>query len=177
MIKKWNETLEKIFETNTHDLSLLENQQIFELNSDNSFLENLSYIHSYIHSQRLEKNNIHSVFTQLSPYFEIGFLFEKENRLSLAIDGFAFGQPIDLANKILQLQLPKSSLFHIVKTEAGGVLTKLNYNFLNSKNNMNAFVIAVSPTYSMLFATGLAEPWLKMRLEVLQKTLMKIHFE
>ena len=173
MIKKWNEKLEKIFESNTRDLSLIESRQSYELNSDNSSLENLSYVHS----TRLDKNCIHSVFTQLSPFFEIGFLFEKQNKQGFAIDAFAFGEPIDLRSAMLSLKLPKTDLFNIAKTSADSLLKKLNYAYLNPQKKMNAFVISVSASFSILVLTEIAEPWLKLRLETLQKTLMKIHFE
>ncbi len=173
MIKKWNEKLEKMFESNTSDLSQIESRQSFELNADNSSLENLSYVHS----TRLDKNCIHSVFTQLSPFFEIGFLFEQQNKLSIAIDAFAFGEPIDLRSALLTLKLPKTDLFNIARTSAEALLKKLNYAYLNPQKKMNAFVISISVSFSILVVTEMAEPWLKLRLEALQKTLMKIHFE
>lgn len=173
MIKKWNDKLEKIFDSTHQDLTLLESRQTFELSADNSLLENLSYVHSF----QLSKNSIHSVFTQLSSFFEIGFLFEKQNKIASAVDAFAYGQPIDLTHKALLLRLPVCSLFHIVKTPASAILKKLNYAFLNPQKKMNSFIISVSPTYSILIATEMAEPWLRLRLESLQKTLMKIHFE
>ena len=105
------------------------------------------------------------------------FLFEKQNKLSVAVDGFAYGQPVDLANKLLILKFPVSPLFHIVKTPASSILKKLNYEFLNPQKKMSGFMISVSATYSILVATEMAEPWIKLRLETLQKTLMKIYFE
>ena len=173
MIKKWNEKLEKMFEANTSDLSLIESRESFELNSNNSSLENLSYVHS----ARLDKNCIHSVFTQLSPFFEIGFLFERQNNQGFAIDAFAFGEPIDLRSMTLNLKLPKTELFNIAKTSAEALLKKLNFSYLNPQKKMNAFVISISASFSILVVTELAEPWLKLRLEALQSTLMKIHFE
>ena len=173
MMKRWNEKLEKIFETNNQDLSLIESQKTFELNADNSSLEHLSYIYSF----HLDKNNIHSVFTQLSSFFEVGFLFERQNKVNCAVNGFAFGQPINLSQKTLLLKLPQASLYNIVKAPAAGVLKKLNYGFLDSQKKMQSYTIAVSDTYSILVATETAEPWIKLRLEALQKTLMKIHFE
>lgn len=172
MLKRWNEKLEKIFETNNHDLSLIESQKTFELNADNSSIEHLSYIYNF----QLEKNNIHAVFTQLSSFFEVGFLFERQNRIHCAINGFAFGQPINLMQKTLLLKLPKASLFNIVKTSAAAVLKKLNYGFLDVNKKMQSYTICVSDTYSILVATEMAEPWIKLRLEALQKTMMKINF-
>lgn len=173
MMKRWNEKLEKIFETNNQDLSLLESQKTFELNADNSSLEHLSYIYSFL----LEKNNIHSVFTQLSPFFEVGFLFERQKTINCVINAFAFGQPVDLAQKTLVLKLPQAALFNIVKISAAAVFKKLNYGFLDSPKKMQSYTIGVSDTYSIMIATDMAEPWIKNRLEALQKTLMKIHFE
>ena len=172
MMKKWNEKLERAFESTNQDLSLMESRQTFELNADNSSLENLSYIHSVLP----EKESIHSVFTQLSPFFEVGFLFEKQKDSNLAIDAFAFGQPIFLGSQNILLRLPRTKLFHIAKTPAPAILKKLNHSFVNPERKMTAFVVAISDTYSLLLGTEIAEPWLKVRLEVLQKTLMKIHF-
>ncbi len=172
MIKKWNEKLEKAFESNNQDLSLLESRQSFELNADNSSLQNLSYIHSVMP----EKESIHSVFTQLSSFFEVGFLFERQKDLNLVIDAFAFGQPIKLGTESLLLRLPPTKLFQVAKTPASSILKKLNYSFVNPERKMTTFVIAISHTYSVLLGTEIAEPWLKVRLEILQKTLMKIHF-
>ena len=92
MIKKWNDKLEKMFETNTQDLTLIESQRTFELNSDNRSLENLSYIHSMV-----SKKDISFVFSQLAPFFEVGFLFEKQKQNYAAIQGFAFSHMLELA--------------------------------------------------------------------------------
>ena len=91
MIKKWNDKFEKIFETSTQDLALIESQRTFMLDSNNSALENLSYIHT------LSSNaNITNVFSQLASFFEAGFLFEKQKSNYAAVQGFAFGQTLDL---------------------------------------------------------------------------------
>src|SRR3989344_1162369 len=172
MIKKWNDQLEKIFETNTQDLTLIESQQSFELNADNTQLENLSYIHSSVTS-----TNRTNVFSQLCPFFEIGFLLEKQNKNYAPTQAFAFGQPIRLDQKAITLNLPQTSLFAVVKTPATSILKKMNFEFLNSRQKMNAFIIAISPQFSVLVATEMAEPWIKVRLEILQKALMKISFE
>ncbi len=172
MIKKWNDSFEKIFETNTQDLNLLECQKTFHLNFENHSLENLSYIHTRIHQA-----NITTVFSQLSSFFEIGFLFEKQKRNFGAIQGFAFGQTLQLDEKNIFLNLPPTSLYAIAKTPAMAILKKMNYDFLNQQKKMNAFVITVSSQHSVLVFSELAEPWLRLRLESLQKTLMKISFE
>lgn len=173
MIKKWNETLEKIFESNNQDLNLIESSQNFELNPDNSYLENLSYVYN----NTVEKNNLPSLFSQLSPYFEIGFLLEKQDRSHTTTHMFAYGNLIDLKKKSTTLSLPNSTVFTVLKTSAPAILKKMNMNFLNPQNKLNAFVISVSPQYSFLVFTKLADPWLKLRLESLQSTLMKIYFE
>ncbi len=172
MIKKWTDTFEKIFDTNTQDLTLLENQQSFKLNLENHYLENLSYIHSV--SQPVDITN---VFSQLSSFFELGFLFERQKNNFAAIQGFAFGQSLSLIDKKIFMNFPEMKLYTIFKTGALSILKKMNYSFINKNKKMNAFVIPVSHQYSILVFTELAEPWLKLRLESLQKTLMKISFE
>ena len=62
-----------MLETNNQDLALLENQKNFDLNLNNRMLENLSYIHS-----QDKKIQMTTLFTQLSPFFEVGFLFERQ---------------------------------------------------------------------------------------------------
>lgn len=173
MIKKWNEKLEKMFESTNQDLTLIESSRTFELNPDNVYLENLSYVYN----SPIQKNNILSVFSQLSPFFELGFLLERQKNSYTPTHGFAYGNLTNLSEKNILLKLPKTDMFVIVSTSASGILNKMNYNFLNPEEKMSAFVIAVSPTYSILVATKIAEPWLKLRLESLQKTLMKINFE
>ncbi len=176
MNKKWNnsfeKTFEKIFETNTQDLTLLESQQTFELNLENHSLENLSYIHS-----QPNQIDIVKIFSQLSSFFELGFLFEKQKNNFAAIQGFAFGQNISLGEKNILLNLPEINLYSLFKTNASSILKKMNFSFINKNKKMNAFVIKVSTQHSILVFTELAEPWLKLRLESLQKTLMKISFE
>lgn len=172
MNKKWNDTFEKIFETNTQDLTLLESQQSFELNSENHSLENLSYIHC-----QTDQVNIVRIFSQLSSFFELGFLFEKKKDIFSATQGFAFGQVLNLGEKNILIKFPKMDLYSLFKTNASAILKKMNYGFLNKSKKMNAFVIKISSQHSVLVFTELAEPWLKVRLESLQKTLMKISFE
>ncbi len=172
MNKKWNDTFEKIFETNTQDLTLLESQRTFELNSENHSLENLSYIHS-----QADQINIIRIFSQLSSFFELGFLFEKQKNNFAAIQGFAFGQNISLGEKNILINFPEIDLYSLFKTNASSILKKMNYGFINKNKKMNAFVIKISQQHSILVFTELAEPWLKLRLESLQKTLMKISFE
>ena len=93
MNKKWNDTFEKIFESSTQDLTLLESQKTFELNLENHSLENLSYIHS-----QPDQINIVRIFSQLSSFFELGFLFQKQKNTFAAIQGFAFSQNINLGD-------------------------------------------------------------------------------
>ena len=172
MNKKWNDTFEKIFESSTQDLTLLESQKTFELNLENHSLENLSYIHS-----QPDQINIVRIFSQLSSFFELGFLFQKQKNTFAAIQGFAFSQNINLGEKNILINFPEIDLYSLFKTNASGILKKMNYGFINENKKMNAFVIKVSHQYSILVFTELAEPWLKLRLESLQKTLMKISFE
>lgn len=173
MIKKWNEKLEKMFESTNQDLTLIESSRTFELNPDNVYLENLSYVYN----SPVQKYNILSTFSQLSPFFELGFLLERQKNSYTPTHSFAYGNLTNLSEKNILLKLPRTDMFVIVSTPASGILNKMNYNFLNPEGKMSAFVIAVSPTYSILVATKIAEPWLRLRLESLQKTLMKINFE
>jgi len=173
MIKKWNEKLEKMFDSTNQDLTLIESGKTFELNPDNVFLENLSYIYS----NPVQKNNIESVFTQLSPFFEVGFLLEKQKNTYTPTHMFAYGNIDNIDQQNILLKLPKTDIFIVVRASAAAILKKLGFDFLNKDKKMSAFVIAVSPNYSILVATKLAEPWLKNRLESLQKTLMKINFD
>ncbi|MBC7466117.1 MAG: hypothetical protein H7256_08995 [Bdellovibrio sp.] len=173
MIKKWNEKLEKMFESTNQDLTLIESSQTFELNPDNVYLENLSYIYT----SAVEKNNIQAVFTQLSPFFELGFLLEKQKNVYTPTHAFAYGNISNIADKKILLKLPRTDVFVVVRAAASAILKKVNYDFLNRDKKMSAFVVAISPNYSILVATKIAEPWLKLRLESLQKTLMKINFE
>lgn len=172
MIKKWNDKLEKMFESTNQDLTLIENSQKFDLNPDNTYLENLSYIYT----SSVESQNIEAIFSQLSPFFELGFLLEKQKNAYTPTHTFAFGALSNLAERNLLLKLPKTDIFVIVRASATAMLKKLGFGFLNNDKKMSVFVIAISPNYSIVVATKLAEPWLKLRLESLQKTLMKINF-
>lgn len=162
-----------MFESNNQDLTLIENSRTFELNPDNRYLENLSYVYT----SNLEKNNVQAIFTQLSPFFELGFLLEKQKNVYTPTHVFAYGNISNIADKKILLKLPKTDVFVVVRAAATAILKKVNYDFLNRDKKMSAFVITISPNYSVLVATKLAEPWLKLRLESLQKTLMKISFE
>ena len=175
MIKKINDAVEKFFEQADHVVDVEEIKKAYTLTADNSQLENISYIFS----STLKKDDLALLFTQLSSFFEIGFLFEtvKNNKSVQPVQIFAYAKQLCQNENIKSITLPKPDLHKILKTNSKTFLKKYNLSDLDCENKMSAFLIRISPRYTLILMSGLAEPWLQLRLESLKKMLMRLPIE
>lgn len=172
MIKKINDAVEKIFDQADQAVDIEEIKKSFALTADNKQLENISYIFS----SSFKKDELVLLFTQLSSFFEIGFLFEtgKNNKTAQPVQIFAYAKQLCQNDSISPIALPKPDLYKVLKTNSKNFLKKYNLNNLDSENKMSAFLIRVSSRYTLVLMSGLAEPWLQLRIESLKKTLMRL---
>ncbi len=137
----------------------------FETLDNDGLLENISYMATKLNTP-FENWNL--FFTRLIPFFEVGFLFS-ENKLQ---NQFLFGKEISAKKKSVQLQLPKSNIFQILRTDAHSVLTKMNLSNLFQIEKMNCFYIRVDNHIGLMLMTAKAEPWLQLKMDSLQKALI-----
>ena len=177
MLKKINTTLEELFTPTIVDTHM--KQSSIEIRKDflldnNKSLENLSYIFS----NEINHNNLTSLFSQLACYFEVGFLLQKnENLDNYSIkDIFSFSQRINITQKLKEIKLPTTPIFTILTTNTTSLLNHFELRDLDPDEKMNSFLIPLSSHYTIIMITQTAEPWLRLKMESLQKTLMKINF-
>lgn len=175
MIKKLNEKVEKLFDQPQQMVEFEELKKNFRLTSDNQSLENISYIFQNI----VKKEDIALLFTQLSSFFEIGFMLERTSSQNLYAPTqiFAFAKHLNQLDGLKTIRLPEVNLYKVMKTNAKSFLTKFNLANLDTEKKMTGFLVRLTPTHTFVVLSSLAEPWLQLRIESLQKTLMRVHFD
>ncbi len=179
MLKKINSKLEILFEQTPQsmagaDTSLRDTKNNFELINNNELLENLSYVFS----EDVTQENLPQLFMQLSSYFEIGFLFKTnpDRPIYKVCHAFVFGKKVNSTENLKQIQLPKSNYFNILKSDSFCFLKHFKMEMFDHDKKMNCYLMAINPNYCLVLLTQTAEPWAKLKIESLQKTLMKINF-
>ena len=178
MLKNLTKKFEQLFEDpqghKQHDNSLEEIKKAFVLSEDNTQIENLSYVFT----GTVHKKNITLLFSQLSSFFEMGFLFEKSYSGKYhATQMFAYSFQMKKLDALPLMQLPQSELFKVLQTNSKNFLAKLDLSEYDSKHRLGAFLIRISQNETLVLLSHLADPWAKVRLASLQNALMKIHFE
>ncbi len=137
----------------------------YESMDNNSLLENISYLATTMNSP-LENWNL--FFTRLIPFFEIGFLFSD----SVLKNQFLYGKEINCKNKMAQLKMPKSDLFQILKTDPKSFLIKFGLSNILFAEKMNCFYVRIEENINLVLISNKAEPWLKLKMDSLQKALI-----
>ncbi|MBC7741740.1 MAG: hypothetical protein H7061_06070 [Bdellovibrionaceae bacterium] len=178
MIKKWNEKVEKIFDQPNQPQASAECEELkkaFDVTLDNQSLENMSYVFSTL----LTAADMGTVFTQLSSFFEMGFLIEPTltKNVGAVSMAFAYSKHMAQVDNLKPIRIPKPAIFQVLKTDATAFLSKFNLQNFNADKKLQAFLIRVTDAHTIVVMSGLAEPWLQLRIESLQKTLMRVHFE
>lgn len=178
MLKNLTKKFEQLFEDphahKQHSLALEEIKKKFTPSDDNKQIENLSYVFSHA----VGKKEIPLLFSQLSSFFEMGFLFEKSYSGKYhAMQMFAYSYQMKKLDSLPLIQLPQSDLYKVLQTNAKNFLTKLQLSDYDQDERLAAFLIRISKTETLVLLSRLADPWAKVRLESLQNALMKIHFE
>ena len=137
-------------------------------------LENLSYIFS----NEINQDNLSNLFSQIACHFEIGLLLKKNNPLNThkLIEVFVFSQKNEISVNTNEIKLPDIPVFTILRTTAQNILKHFEMNDLDVEQKMTSYLIPLTYNYSIIIITQTAEPWVRLKIESLQKTLMKINF-
>lgn len=183
IFSKINLQIENIFDQPasviTHfDQGFVEAQNNFQTLSNNKMLENLSYIFS----SEITHDNLPSLFAQLAPCFEIGFLLQKsvESQTYQVKDAFSFSQKILAPENLKPIKLPPQNIYKILKTRAHPILDHFRMKSIDTHDNsiekMVGYLLPITSNYTILLITKTAEPWASLKMECLKNTLMKIDF-
>ncbi len=178
MFRKLNSKLEKLFDQKNPSGPFNEGPKLippsFEMDGPLRSLENLSYVFS----GELTQENLPNLFSQLSCYFEIGFLMrlDPNSRKHHLVDLFAFAKKIAPPESSRALRLPQVELYTILKTRARPFLRHFGMSHYDYDDKMFTYMIAISARDTIVVASRDAEPWAKLKIEALQNTLMKIDF-
>jgi|GEM_PF-6139375 len=178
MFKKINEQIENLFEESSPTIIDFEHKPVKGSSNfqplDNTALENLSYIFS----NGVDSTNFLNLFLQLSSYFELGFLFNKsvDTDVFNVVQAFAFTQKIPTSETLKSIKLPKSVMLSVLKTDSIQILNYFNMSNLDPHKKMVSYLIPITDTHAIVVMTQTAEPWAALKIETLQKTLMKIDF-
>ena len=179
MFRKINAKLENLFDQNPQGLRIVHEapkMPKIEFQTEGSVcaLENLSYIFS----GEITPEKLTNLFSQLSAYFEVGFLLQLNNhsRKFHLKDIFGYSKKMALPENSRAIRLPKSELFRILKTGARPFLNHFEMGHFDPNHKMTAYLIPISLTYTFVLVSQDAEPWAKLKIEALQNTLMKINF-
>lgn len=183
MFKKINSKLENLFDgTQSPQFSTPEqkptfdnSKKDFEIEDDISTLQNLSYAFS---NEELTLEKLPHLLSRLALYFEAGFLMQKASTTTQykIASAFAYSKKIELQDSPRALRLPQIEFDKILKIKASNFLKHFNLDNLDPEKKMNCYLIPLSKKYYLVVATPLAEPWAQLRIETLQKTLLKINF-
>ena len=139
----------------------------FEVEENNTLIENLSYFES---PSKNESDMNTFFFTRLSAFFEMGLLIKN----NIICNMFYLGQNIEITNQSLYLKTPLSEPYKILTTNAETLLDKINFkNYLDVEKSTCLYIKICSDTGYILFS-NLAEPWLSLRIESLQHSLMRM---
>jgi hypothetical protein len=178
MLNKLTKKLEKLFDNpldhKQHALALDEIKKAFVLSEDNQQIDHLSYIFS----QTVGKKDTALLFSQLSSFFEMGFLFEKSNSEKYQVTQmFVYSLQMKKLDGLPLVRLPRATLFKVLETDSQSFLTRMKLSDYDETGRMGAFLIRISETETLILLSSLADPWAKVRLASLQNALMKIQFE
>lgn len=113
------------------------------------------------------------LFSQLSAFFEMGILFKHSaHKDSSMTQMFYRGETYDCKSSKTYLKLPKSDHFNVYKTSSAPLLKKLKLDQFENIKDMSCMMVKVSDEYSYILFSKKADPWLRLLLENLQKTLI-----
>ena len=108
-------------------------------------------------------------FTRLIPFFEMGLFIKNDSVLKLFLNGHTADIPI----LKLIFKLPTSPYFNILRTPAVPLLRELKLeNLIQSQKACGLLIRLDQNEYIVLF-TEVADPWLRLRCENLQKSLIQ----
>jgi len=179
MFRKINAKLETLFDQNSQSPRIIHEapkmpKNEFQNEGSVCALENLSYIFT----GEINPEKLSNLFSQLSAYFEVGFLLQlnQHSRKFHLKDLFGYSKKMSLPENSRAIRLPKTELFRILNTKARPFLNHFEMGHFDPNNKMTAYLIPISLTYTIIVVSQDAEPWARLKIEALQNTLMKINF-
>lgn len=163
---------EMIFE----QFAFLSEKNNFEVEDNFKLIENIGYFNQYkkyelsLISQNLLDQNVNwnIYFSQLSPFFEFGLLF-KNDQINQA---FYAGQSHSCSVAQIKIQLPQSPLFNVYKTDSKSFLKKIKIDTFFDTTKSVCHFVRVQSDISFVLLSQKAEPWNKLQIESLQKSLI-----
>ncbi len=151
---------------------IMKSKNLFQPPQADRDYESLGYALDGLQSKRSQ-----SLFAQLSLFFEVGILLQKQSDQQakpfpwLSKYSFAYGHFFH-EDSTLITKVPTTHLDQIFKkTETSG-FEKLKCSRWIEKNKFQAFLIPLEKDIYFIGLTGMAEPWLKIHLEKIQKRLL-----
>lgn len=183
MLKNITDKIENLLEQKNSQVLLSEHtltsaQKQFQPIYDNKLIENLAYAFSY----EINSKNFEYFFSQLSTFFEIGFLMEKINITTEKNPDYRVKDAFFYQNKMIQndslrhIGLPQIPTHQVLKTSGYHFLKKLQLEQLDTQQKYNCYLIKITDKYYMSFLSPNAEPWIKLQIEALNTILLKINF-
>ncbi|MBC7752723.1 MAG: hypothetical protein H7Z71_00700 [Moraxellaceae bacterium] len=163
MSKSIIKKIEKLFEPEMifEHFSFLSEKSEFEIEDNFKLIENLGYFHD-------TNPNWNLFFSRLAPFFEMGLLFN-DKKLN---DVFHNGKIHNCAESQIEMALPQSKIFNIYTTDAQAFLKKIKINSFFNGSKLNCHYVRVETGTAFVLFAKKAEPWNKLQIESLQKSLI-----
>lgn len=112
-------------------------------------------------------------FSRLALMFDAGLLLENQDGQWRAQASFKKGHTQLLKNNSkLYLNLPHTDLLTVLKTNPEPILKKLQLTDLDSENRSSCLLLKVTPDFSFLLLSTMADPWLKEHMEQVRSALI-----
>ncbi|MGZ3774009.1 MAG: GTP cyclohydrolase [Pseudobdellovibrionaceae bacterium] len=163
--KRFESFLENDFENKVEDTERL---AVFEPSRDPSLVRGLS--------QGLPEDHIDRaivVFSRLAMLFDSGILLENHDGQWKAQAYFHKGASHLLKNNARAVvKIPEMALMSVLKTDSQTLFEKLNLTQLDPDRKTTCLVIKVTPDFSFLLFSGMADLWLKDHTENVRRALI-----
>ncbi len=155
--------IEKLFEPEMifEHFSFLSEKSEFEVEDNFKLIENLGYFQD-------PQPNWNLFFSRLAPFFEMGLMFN-ENNLN---EVFHNGKTHNCADAGIKINLPQSKIFSIYKTDTQSFLKKIKIHTFFDSSKLTCHYVRVETGISFVLFAKKAEPWNKLQIESLQKSLI-----
>lgn len=160
--------LEAIFQNDFihENFGFLNYKESFPIEDRVHLIENLAL---FSQDHFADKKNWPLLFSQLSAFFEMGMLFKEKN----LADIFFQGKIHNCSSSHLQCTIPNTEIFNIYRTSAKAFLKSLKLDiFFTDNKKMTCLLVRVSEDHTYVLFSEKAEPWLRLLIESLQKTLI-----
>lgn len=166
LTKRFETLLENDFDTKAQDIENIQNN--FESSRDIQLIRGLS--------QGLPEDHVDRaivIFSRLAMHFEGGILLENQDGKWCSQAQFSRGhiQLIKTQERKF-LSLPNVAIASVLKTSSGALLQKLNLTVLDPQKKCTCLVFKVTPDFSFVLLSELADIWLKEHTENIRQALI-----